>query len=47
MLAHLAIVDDEPVAPIAAKRATAPEPFDARELSRRAVAAWGLISPHL
>jgi hypothetical protein len=41
---NLAIVDDEPVAP---KKAAAPEPFDARDLSRRAVTAWGLISPHL
>jgi hypothetical protein len=44
---HMQMVDDESVAPIAANRATAAEPFDARELSRRAVAAWGLISPHL
>jgi hypothetical protein len=42
MALNLAIVADEPVAPVAK-----PEPFDARDLSRRAVAAWPLISPHL
>src|ERR1700689_3275153 len=39
------IVDDD--VPVAPKKAVAPEPYDARELSRGAVAAWGLISPHL
>jgi hypothetical protein len=42
---HMQLVDE--AEPIAAKRGAAPEPFDARDLSRRAVAAWGLISPHL
>ena len=48
---HLATVaDDEPGAPIEAKAprsAAKPGPYDARELSRKAVASWGLISPHL
>jgi hypothetical protein len=40
------IADDaEPApAPVVAPKL---EPFDARDLSRRAVAAWGLIAPHL
>jgi hypothetical protein len=45
---NLAIVaDDAEPAPAPAKVAAKPEPYDARELSRRAVAAWPLISPHL
>jgi hypothetical protein len=44
---RFAIVDDDGDEPVAPKKAAAPEPFDARDLSRRAVAAWGLIAPHL
>jgi hypothetical protein len=40
------VEDDAPVA-APAPAPKRPESFDARELSRRAVAAWGLISPHL
>jgi hypothetical protein len=40
------IVADEPAA-APAKKAAPIEPFDARDLSRRAVASWGLIAPHL
>ena len=49
MLHVAAIAEVEGGEPVAAppKKAAASEPYDARDLSRRAVAAWGLISPHL
>jgi hypothetical protein len=44
---NLAIVADDEPAPAPAKRPAAPEPYDARELSRKAVANWPLVYPML